>query len=329
MMIPLTDITDQPLLPPMQSWYHVTTSRQLKKGQITTATICNKEVVVYRTESGNVRAIDPHCPHLGAHFGHGGKIKGENIECPFHAWTFNDEGKLIDVPYSDTTPTSTRACLTQWHVREKHGLILVWFHPKGLEPSFEPDLPQDLIEGNWSKHTENTYQIEGYVQELVENLIDVGHFPKIHQYDKLPEVKEASVKDHIFRAHIHTVANRLRFFEIETSFIAEFVGCGFSAARVRIGKHWQLLVIAGSTPKRTGEVHTTFTIRYLKTGNWFHDMISRYLTRFFEDDFLNDVNIWANKTYVENPLLSKDDGPIHKVRKWAKNLEQSDRQQAA
>jgi phenylpropionate dioxygenase-like ring-hydroxylating dioxygenase large terminal subunit len=35
-----------------------------------------KEVVLYRTFSGGVRACEPYCAHIGAHLGHGGMVGG-------------------------------------------------------------------------------------------------------------------------------------------------------------------------------------------------------------------------------------------------------------
>lgn len=32
----------------------------------------------------------------------GGKVKGDCIECPFHHWAFNGEGKCKSIPYSKT-----------------------------------------------------------------------------------------------------------------------------------------------------------------------------------------------------------------------------------
>jgi 3-ketosteroid 9alpha-monooxygenase subunit A len=32
--------------------------------------------------------------------------------------------------------------------------------------------------------------------------------------------------------------------------------------------------------------------------------------------FGQDVDIWHNKIYVENPLMCSGDGPLHKLRKW-------------
>ncbi|WP_425436809.1 Rieske 2Fe-2S domain-containing protein [Mycobacterium rhizamassiliense] len=41
---------------------------------------------MYRTKSGLARAIEAYCPHLGAHLGHGGKVLGDELHCPFHAF---------------------------------------------------------------------------------------------------------------------------------------------------------------------------------------------------------------------------------------------------
>ena len=32
--------------------------------------------------------------------------------------------------------------------------------------------------------------------------------------------------------------------------------------------------------------------------------------------FGQDVDIWHNKVYVENPLMCSGDGPLHRLRKW-------------
>lgn len=273
-------------LPLMHSWYHVASSSELKNGQIITKKLCNTEVVIYRTKAGDIRAIDPYCPHLGAHLGHGGRIVGESIECPFHGWQFDVAGKCTTIPYSEF-PAPKRGCLKHKHVREFMGLIMVWFHPEGKGPSFGLDFDNELLDGNWSKSTLNSYIFDGYIQELVENIIDVGHFPKIHKYDKLPTITECSVNGHILTAGVHTIANRLKFFEIDTELRAQFSGCGLSCAVVTVANRWRLLVVAGSTPQETGKLKSTFTIRYERSKNPLSNLVGRFLMAFFEDDFLN------------------------------------------
>jgi cholesterol 7-dehydrogenase len=40
---------------------------------------------------------------MGANLGVGGMVKGNCIECPFHAWRFSGEtGECVDIPYSES-----------------------------------------------------------------------------------------------------------------------------------------------------------------------------------------------------------------------------------
>ena len=32
--------------------------------------------------------------------------------------------------------------------------------------------------------------------------------------------------------------------------------------------------------------------------------------------FLQDVEIWKNKTKIDNPLLCEEDGPVYQLRRW-------------
>ncbi len=50
---------------------------------------------------------------------------------------------------------------------------------------------------------------------------------------------------------------------------------------------------------------------------WFAKFLLRNLIVQFE----RDVPIWNNKTFISNPLIIKQDGPIQKYRRWfAKNF---------
>ena len=90
---------------------------------------------------GDVVILDAHCPHLGAHLGHGGCGVGESIRCPFHHWEFDGSGACAAVPYAKRIPA--RARLATCPVVEKNGLILFHHDRDGAEPTFEvPDVPE-------------------------------------------------------------------------------------------------------------------------------------------------------------------------------------------
>lgn len=40
------------------------------------------------------------------------------------------------------------------------------------------------------------------------------------------------------------------------------------------------------------------------------------LTEGIGEGFLQDVEIWKNKTKIENPLLCEEDGPVYQLRRW-------------
>lgn len=42
--------------------------------------------------------------HLGAHLGHGGRVQGDIVICPFHGLGFNPAGECVRAPAGTTPP---------------------------------------------------------------------------------------------------------------------------------------------------------------------------------------------------------------------------------
>ena len=57
-------------------WYAVATSAEIAPGRVRPLRYFGEDLVLYRTASGEARVTEAHCPHLGAHFGHGGTVEG-------------------------------------------------------------------------------------------------------------------------------------------------------------------------------------------------------------------------------------------------------------
>ena len=74
--------------PRYRSWYRVLDSAALPKGAVRTVRLGGRDRVLFRTSTGAIGATDPICPHLGAHLGHGGTVKGCEIQCPWHGSRF-------------------------------------------------------------------------------------------------------------------------------------------------------------------------------------------------------------------------------------------------
>jgi nitrite reductase/ring-hydroxylating ferredoxin subunit len=84
-------------------------------------------VLVVRAEDGSARAFLNVCRHRGAKVVNGcGRIK-RNFVCPYHAWSYDTEGRLVGIPDResfDDLDTDGHG-LVELPVVEKHGLIWV------------------------------------------------------------------------------------------------------------------------------------------------------------------------------------------------------------
>jgi len=81
-------------------WFQLGWSEDFPAGAVVPLRYFAQDLVAYRGASGAVHLFDAYCPHLGAHLGYGGKVDGDDIVCPFHAWRFDCEGCNVDIPYS-------------------------------------------------------------------------------------------------------------------------------------------------------------------------------------------------------------------------------------
>jgi len=54
---------------------------------------------VFRSSDGEINILNAYCPHLGANMAIGGIVRGNDLQCPFHGWTFNGaNGKCTQIP---------------------------------------------------------------------------------------------------------------------------------------------------------------------------------------------------------------------------------------
>ena len=144
-------------------WYKVMDSRALKSEPVNMQFV-GQHLVAFRGESGTPYIIDAYCPHLGANLGSGGKVKGENIECPFHGWQFEGkEGKCAHIPYSPAAPPE-QANSRAWHCCETNGHLYMWFDAEGRPPLWEVLHTKEIDSGEWYFHGSSEHDVKAHIQ---------------------------------------------------------------------------------------------------------------------------------------------------------------------
>lgn len=296
-------------------WFQVAYGDEVKPGDVLPLHYFGKELVLFRGEDGKANVLDAFCPHLGAHVGHGGTVKGNCVRCPFHHWAFDGEGKCTDVPYADKIPPKAR--MTPWHVVEKNNQIMVWQHPHGEAPTFElPDL-EEIGDAQWSDDSRLSWKIKTRNQEMAENAVDSAHFHYVHGASNMP--KAAGTFDGPIMRVISGTGMETPRGGVEGQ--VESVSYGFGFAYIRFTGIVETLLTNSVTPIDDEHVDVRFSFRVKKlhdaditkgVGKAFVAEVSRQLEE--------DIPIWENKIYLDRPALCDGDGPIGPFRKWCKQF---------
>jgi phenylpropionate dioxygenase-like ring-hydroxylating dioxygenase large terminal subunit len=90
-----------------------------------------RRLVAYRTASGRAVVMDGHCSHLGADLGRGCVI-GDRIQCPFHHWEYDADGRCRHIPVTEAIPSTARQ--TVYPAVERHGTVFFFSATQPLFP---------------------------------------------------------------------------------------------------------------------------------------------------------------------------------------------------
>ena len=82
------------------TWVYVGHASQIpKSGDYYTTTVGTQPVVMVRQADGTIQVLHNRCPHKGVRVaGEGCGNTGRFFRCPYHAWTFRTDGKLLSIP---------------------------------------------------------------------------------------------------------------------------------------------------------------------------------------------------------------------------------------
>lgn len=163
-----------------RGWFAVGFSARLRPGRLQPLTFMGTEAVLYRTASGRVCLAEAYCPHLGAHIGLGGAVRGELIHCPFHGLGFGADGQCVASP--DGRPPRT-ARLRTFETGEVAGVIVAYYDPAGLPAPWR--IESRAPGGPWPAPTTRTWRFRGHPQEVSENSVDLAHLSELHRFGQV------------------------------------------------------------------------------------------------------------------------------------------------
>jgi phenylpropionate dioxygenase-like ring-hydroxylating dioxygenase large terminal subunit len=117
-------------------WKNVLAATELCPGDVRELSHQGVDLLIFRTDSGVLRAMAAQCPHMGNYIPNGlpaGEdlsrlLQGEELVCPFHNWRFDGLGYCTGIPSGQRVPAKVsngERIGKSWPVREIDGVIQI------------------------------------------------------------------------------------------------------------------------------------------------------------------------------------------------------------
>ncbi|WP_217237583.1 aromatic ring-hydroxylating dioxygenase subunit alpha [Streptomyces sp. AC555_RSS877] len=181
-------------------WFCVARAAELDKpGAFRTCQVGRESVLISRSRDGSIKGFLNICRHRGAKLctEESGEVK-RAFQCPYHAWTYGLDGKLVAAPNLTSMPDIDRTeyGLINVHVREWLGYV--WVCLADEPPSFEADVQGAIVErlgdlesierygiDDLKLGRRITYDVKANWKLIIENFMECYHCATIH-----PELTE-------------------------------------------------------------------------------------------------------------------------------------------
>ena len=182
-------------------------------------TIAGMPILLTRNKDGAVKAFANVCKHRGMKLCTADRTQhAPRIVCPYHAWTFDLDGKLIGLPRAETFPGLEKSQFGLLELPSRVAGGLIWV---GLDPDNPPDFSDvvgeladdfdamQMSEAYCYDHT--TFTVKANWKLVMDSMLDSYHVTRLHK-DSLAQFSVDS-ENQIDRIgpHIRNAAHRSNF----------------------------------------------------------------------------------------------------------------------
>ena len=326
----LTRYRESTYPPPFpDGWYRVAASSEIKAGEVKHVQCVGEQIALFRSRtSGRIAAVDAFCPHLGANLVHG-EVKGDLLQCPFHGWRLDGNGKVCHPPQAGDRPLVHR----HWEAIDYYGMVMIYRSARrGAQAPYRlPSEPRIDDRELVYRGRYDAGEVEMHIIEFAENSVDFHHFSELHGTMRIPWT------------NIRLPWVRIRhepswFLDDELGHVAYFKDDPVIEIRGRVRERTRAGAMItflgpGSIVKfefripRIGEItmfQTHTPVEALKQRVTFRWFAARYAPRILVSyvvgnwisQWRQDVDIWKRKIYRRRPPGAAGEGPLGKMRRW-------------
>ena len=310
-------------------WYRVAASGDVRPGEVRHVQCVGEQIALFRSAAdGRIAAVEAFCPHQGANLADGA-VAGDRLQCPFHGWQVDRDGRIRPRPGADALPSVHR----HWEAVDYYGMVMMYHAaragaraPYRLPPLPEIDDRQLVLRGRY-----DAGEVDMHIIEFAENSVDFQHFSRLHGVMRIPwtAIKLPFIRIlHAPSWSLDDTLGHVSYFRDEATL--EIAGRVWERTRARalitfLGPG-SILRFEFSVP-RVGDItmfqcHTPVdALRQRVTFRWFAArrvprLLASYVVGNWISQWRQDVAIWKRKIYRPRPARPVDDGPRGAMLRW-------------
>jgi 5,5'-dehydrodivanillate O-demethylase oxygenase subunit len=163
-------------------WQPIYLSHDLAKGRAVPIRIMGDEFTLYRGKSGRPYVTQHRCPHRGEQLSNGW-VRGEELSCRYHGWTFDPTGQCTAQP-AEPQPFCSKVKVATYPAREAIGWIFAYLG-EGAPPPF-PEWPK-------LGQFPHRHRMDCNYFQSAENIVDDVHLHFSHRKSPLRHSRRAGI----------------------------------------------------------------------------------------------------------------------------------------
>lgn len=192
-------------------------------------------------------------------------------------------------------------------------MILAYFGDDGSTPDYEVPAIEELDDDAWTALERAQIEIATQPREVIENIADFAHFLPVHNtliddFEVIIDGPRATQRS-LGRGH------NLQGDPIPVVSVATYHGPAIQLTRLQWA--YDMVLINSHIPITENKLLLRFGVT-LKAGKGvtLPPAVLEAHVAAARNGYFEDVAIWENKRWREQPLLTDGDGPIGEVRSW-------------